>query len=82
MEAGSELMLAEAAWELARRELDETIGIELDEGPDAAALQAVNLPRFRRAVIEERAARIRYAKALEAVGREVPDELLWDIPQG
>lgn len=81
MQAKQELMLAEAAWELARRELDEAIGIELDEGPDAAALQAVNVPRFRRAVIEERSTRQRYAKALEGVGREVPDELLWDIPQ-
>ena len=81
MQAKREVMLAEAAWALAKRELDEAIGIELDEGPDAAALQAVNLPRFRRAVIEERSARQRYAAALEAVGREVPDELLWDIPQ-
>lgn len=79
MQARRELMLAEAAWELARRELDETIGIELDEGPHAAALQAVNLPRFRRAVLDERVARVRYARALEGVGREVPVELLWDI---
>ena len=61
MQAKQELMLAEAAWELARRELDEAIGIELDEGPDAAALQAVNVPRFRRAVIEERSTRQRTA---------------------
>lgn len=80
MQARQELMLAEAAWELARRELDEAIGIELADGPDAEALQAINLPRFRRAVIDERAARLRYAKALEGVGRDVPLELLWDIP--
>jgi hypothetical protein len=79
MQARRELMLAEAAWELARRELDEAIGIELEDGPHAAALQAVNLPRFRRAVVEERAARLRYARALEGVGRDVPLELLWDV---
>ena len=80
MQAKRELMVASEEWAVAQRELDASIGIELDDGPDAAKLQAVNLPRFRAAVIAERAARLRYAKALEAVGSPIPDDLLWDVP--
>ena len=75
MQAKRELMVASEEWAVAQRELDASIGIELDEGPDAAKLQAVNLPRFRAAVIAERAARLRYAKALEASGKPDPRRL-------
>jgi hypothetical protein len=80
MYAMRELMLASEDWAVAQRELDAAIGIELDEGPDAAKLQAVNLPRFRAAVVAERSARLRYARALAAAGRPIPDDLLWDVP--
>jgi hypothetical protein len=81
MQAKRELILASEAWAVTQRELDAAIGIELDEGPDAAKLQAVNLPRFRAAIIAERAARLRYAKALEASGMPIPEELLWDVEE-
>lgn len=81
MQAKRELQLASEEWASAQRELDAAIGIELDEGPNAAQLQAVNLPRFRAAVIAERAARQRYAKALEAMGKPIPEDLLWDVPE-
>ena len=72
MQARLELQAAKEEWAVTQRELDAAIGIELDEGPDAAKLQAVNLPRFRAAVVAERAARLRYAKALEATGQPDP----------
>ena len=81
MQAKRELMLASTEWAAAQRELDAAIGIELDQGPDAERLQAVNLPRFRAAVVAERAARLRYAKALEAAGQPIPEDLLWDVPE-
>ena len=78
MQRKREVMDAREAWLHAQRELDAAIGIEL-EGETSAEVPAVNIRRFRAAVLAERSARLRYAKALEAARKVVPEDLLWDV---
>ena len=73
-----EVMEAREAWLRAQRELDAAIGIEI-EGDTNDEVPAVNIRRFRAAVLAERAARLRYAKSLEAARKVVPEDLLWDV---
>ncbi len=65
-------------WRAAAHELDESIGIQLQDG-DAAPADTMDIRRFRRALLAERAARLRYVVALRADNKPVPAELLWDL---
>lgn len=79
MKRKREVLDARAAWRLAAWDLDGAIGLEVEGGAQPEAVQTVNARRFRKALMRERAARVRYAAALTADGKPVPDDLLWDI---
>jgi len=74
-----EVIEAHEAWVAAQKELDAAIGIELADAPRSAQVETLNLRRFRAAVVVERDARLRYARALRADDKPIPDELLWDV---
>jgi hypothetical protein len=72
---------AREAWRDAAKELDAAIGLEILEGPASANADVLNIRRFRRALLNERETRLRYAVALKADHKPVPDDLLWDIAE-
>jgi hypothetical protein len=71
---------AREAWREAAKELDDALGIEILGEPAPARADVLNIRRFRRALLNERESRLRYAAALKADHKPVPDDLLWDIP--
>jgi len=76
-----EVIEAREAWQEAARELDHAIGIEiLDEPAPPHDVDVINIRLFRHALANERQTRLRYAAALKADHKPVPEELLWDIP--
>lgn len=77
-----EVTEAHGAWVAAQKELDAAIGIEMADAPRSAQVETLNLRRFRTAVVIERDARLRYARALRADSKPIPDELLWDVGEG
>jgi hypothetical protein len=72
---------AREAWRDAAKELDDAIGIEILDEPATADADVLNVRRFRRALLNERDTRLRYAAALKADHKPIPDDLLWDIAE-
>jgi hypothetical protein len=67
------------AWRDAAAVLDAAVGIELDESIRPDHVEAVDMRRFRAALLFERQCRLRYVAALQADNQPVPAELLWDM---
>ncbi len=76
-----EVIDAREAWRAAAQELDDAIGIEILSDPPPHNVDVLNIRRFRRALLAERETRIRYAAALKADRKPVPEDLLWDVPE-
>lgn len=76
-----EVALAKAAWHESECELDDAIEIEMREDVLPVGADKLNIRRFRRLLLTERAARVRYARALVASGDRLPRGLLWDLPE-
>jgi hypothetical protein len=72
---------ARQAWRVAARQLDEAIGIEILDERSTADTDVLNVRRFRRALLNERETRLRYAAALKADHKPIPEDLLWDIAE-
>lgn len=81
MKAKREVIESHEAWRRAATELDAAIGVELDGDGRDGSVEVVDIRRFRRALLEERRARMRYVAALQADNRPVPEELVWDVPE-
>ena len=73
-----EVMEAREAW--LRAQHDSTLrSASRSKATPTMRCLPVNIRRFRAAVLAERAARLRYAKSLEAARKVVPEDLLWDV---
>ena len=69
-----------SCWREASRQLDDVIGVNLDDEAMAPLPIPLDVDRFRRALLAEQLARAHYVALLRNHHEPVPAELVWDAP--